>query len=85
MRARRTACRWGEEEEARPTRVAVVDPSAIQINSGATVKDVAEYLDVRYLPDDFGDYAPEDLLRGLGYVFSQQNIIDLASLSDDLG
>jgi translation initiation factor IF-2 len=45
-RGRRRRGVYDEEAEARPARTAVVDPSAIQINSGSTVKDVAEYLSV---------------------------------------
>jgi translation initiation factor IF-2 len=45
-RGRRRRGVYDDEAESRPTRTAVVDPSAIQINSGSTVKDVAEYLRV---------------------------------------
>jgi translation initiation factor IF-2 len=47
-RGRRRRGVYDEEAEARPAaaRTAVVEPDAIQINSGSTVKDVAEYLDV---------------------------------------
>ncbi len=47
-RGRRRRGVYNEEAEARPaaSRTAVAEPDAIQINSGSTVKDVAEYLDV---------------------------------------
>jgi translation initiation factor IF-2 len=45
-RGRRRRGVYDEEAESRPTRSAVADPTAVQINSGSTVKDVAEYLDV---------------------------------------
>ncbi|MGH2916842.1 MAG: translation initiation factor IF-2, partial [Solirubrobacteraceae bacterium] len=45
-RGRRRRGVYDEEAESRPARTAVVDPSAIQVNSGSTVKDVAEYLKV---------------------------------------
>jgi translation initiation factor IF-2 len=45
-RGRRRRGVYDEEAESRPSRTALADPSAIQINSGSTVKDVAEYLDV---------------------------------------
>jgi translation initiation factor IF-2 len=47
-RGRRRRGVYDEEAEARPaaSRAALVEPDAIQINSGSTVKDVAEYLDV---------------------------------------
>jgi translation initiation factor IF-2 len=44
-RGRRRRGVYDEEAESRPTQVKV-DTSAIQINSGSTVKDVAEYLNV---------------------------------------
>ena len=46
-RGRRRRGVYDEEAEARPAaRAVVAEPDAIQINSGSTVKDVAEYLDV---------------------------------------
>jgi translation initiation factor IF-2 len=46
-RGRRRRGVYDEEAEARPAQTAVAEPDAIRINSGSTVKDVAEYLDVR--------------------------------------
>jgi translation initiation factor IF-2 len=46
-RGRRRRAVYDEEAEARPAaRTAVAEPDVIRINSGSTVKDVAEYLDV---------------------------------------
>jgi len=45
-RGRRRRGVYDEEAEARPAQTAVVERPAIRINSGSTVKDVAEYLDV---------------------------------------
>ncbi|MHB8658832.1 MAG: translation initiation factor IF-2 [Solirubrobacteraceae bacterium] len=45
-RGRRRRGVYDEEAESRPSRTAVAEPDTIQINSGSTVKDVAEYLDV---------------------------------------
>jgi translation initiation factor IF-2 len=45
-RGRRRRGVYDEEAESRPSRTALAEPDAIQINSGSTVKDVAEYLDV---------------------------------------
>jgi translation initiation factor IF-2 len=47
-RGRRRRAVYDEEAEARPAsmQTAVAEPDAIRINSGSTVKDVAEYLDV---------------------------------------
>jgi translation initiation factor IF-2 len=46
-RGRRRRAVYDEEAAARPSaRTAVAEPGVVQINSGSTVKDVAEYLDV---------------------------------------
>ncbi len=47
-RGRRRRGVYDEEAESRPSasQTALAEPSAIRINSGSTVKDVAEYLDV---------------------------------------
>ncbi len=45
-RGRRRRGVYDEEAESRPSRTAVAEPDAIKVNSGSTVKDVAEYLDV---------------------------------------
>jgi translation initiation factor IF-2 len=45
-RGRRRRGVYDEEAESRPSRTAVAVPDATRINSGSTVKDVAEYLDV---------------------------------------
>jgi translation initiation factor IF-2 len=47
-RGRRRRGVYDDEAESRPAaaRTALAEPDAIQINSGSTVKDVAEYLDV---------------------------------------
>lgn len=41
-----------------------------------------QYLDTRYLPETLSDYDPAMLVRALAHVWSQQNIVDIASLSD---
>jgi MscS family membrane protein len=43
---------------------------------------VAKFLDRRYLPEEMEQYSDEDLIRALGYVFNQQNILNLADVSD---
>ncbi|MGI8507406.1 MAG: translation initiation factor IF-2 [Solirubrobacteraceae bacterium] len=45
-RGRRRRGVYDEEAESRPSRTALAEPGAIQINSGSTVKAVAEYLNV---------------------------------------
>jgi MscS family membrane protein len=41
-----------------------------------------EFLDRRYLPEEMEQFSSEDLLKALGYVFAQQNIVNLADISD---
>ncbi|MGI8411340.1 MAG: translation initiation factor IF-2 [Solirubrobacteraceae bacterium] len=45
-RGRRRRGVYDEEAESRPSRTALAEPDTIRINSGSTVKDVAEYLAV---------------------------------------
>ncbi len=45
-RGRRRRGVYDEEAESRPAQTAVVENPAIRVNSGSTVKEVAEYLDV---------------------------------------
>jgi translation initiation factor IF-2 len=45
-RGRRRRGVYDEEAESRPSRTALAEPDTTRINSGSTVKDVAEYLDV---------------------------------------
>ena len=42
-----------------------------------------EYLDMRYLPEELDEYTQESLVQALTYVWAQQNIINITSLSDD--
>jgi translation initiation factor IF-2 len=49
-RGRRRRGVYDEEAESRPAHTSLAAPDVIRINSGSTVKDVAEYLDVR-VPD----------------------------------
>jgi translation initiation factor IF-2 len=45
-RGRRRRGVYDEEAESRPSQTAPTEPGTVQINSGSTVKDVAEYLNV---------------------------------------
>lgn len=45
----------------------------------------AEYLDLRYLPQELNSWEPEQLMKALSFVFRQQNIIKLTDISDDPG
>ena len=42
-----------------------------------------EFLDRRYLPEELEKYTDEDMLNALSYVWNQQNITNLAEISDD--
>jgi MscS family membrane protein len=70
----------GERIESTPLRtlLAILEASKAKDYSAA-----ADYLDMRYLPDDMAQWTPEDLLKALGYVFSRQNIIKLSDISDE--
>ncbi len=43
----------------------------------------SEFLDLRYLPKELDTYTPQQLVEALAYVWSQQNIAHIATLSDD--
>ncbi len=43
----------------------------------------AEFLDLRYLPEELSEWTPQELLKALAYVFGQQNILDYTKFSDD--
>lgn len=47
------------------------------------LEQAAQYLDMRYLPEEFEQWPTGDVLQALRIVWAQQNIIDIASLSDD--
>ncbi len=77
-RGRRRRGVYDEEAESRPTRTAVADPSAIQINSGSTVKDVAEYLDVP-VPEVMKKLMALGEMKTLTQTLSDESIMVLAS------
>lgn len=44
----------------------------------------AEFLDLRYLPDEIAaEWTPVDLIRALDVVWGQNNVLDITSVSDD--
>ena len=43
----------------------------------------ALYLDLRYLPESLEDVPPVNIARGLLFVFSQQNVLDLSRISSE--
>ncbi len=41
------------------------------------------FLDMRYLPEELDEYTAERLVQELSYVWNQQNIFDISSVSDE--
>ncbi len=82
-RGRRRRGVYDEEAESRPAQTSIAAPDVIRINSGSTVKDVAEYLDVR-VPEivkklmELGDMKtqtqtlPDDTIQLLGVEFGKE-------------
>ena len=42
-----------------------------------------KYLDMRYVPEDVAEIAPEKLAQALAFVWTQQNVLDITELSDN--
>jgi translation initiation factor IF-2 len=76
-RGRRRRGVYDEEAESRPSRTAVAEPDAIQINSGSTVKDVAEYLDVP-VPEIMKQLMALGEMKTLTQTLSDEAIVELA-------
>ena len=79
-RGRRRRGTYDDEAESRPTQT-VVDSSAIQINSGSTVKDVAEYLDVP-VPEVMKKLMALGEMKTLTQTLSDESILVLAGELD---
>ena len=77
-RGRRRRGVYDEAAESQPSRTAVADPSAIQVNSGSTVKDVAEYLDVP-VPEVMKKLMALGEMKTLTQTLSDESITVLAS------
>jgi translation initiation factor IF-2 len=77
-RGRRRRGVYDEVAESRPSRTAVADPSAIQVNSGSTVKDVAEYLNVP-VPEVMKKLMALGEMKTLTQTLSDESILVLAS------
>ncbi len=43
----------------------------------------AQYLDLRYIPENVAAVDPEKLARALAFVWNQQNVLDLTAISDN--
>jgi translation initiation factor IF-2 len=79
-RGRRRRAVYDEEAEARPSmeRTAVAEPDAIQITSGSTVKDVAEYLRVP-VPEVMKKLMALGEMKTLTQTLSDDSIMVLAA------
>lgn len=58
----------------------------ILLSEAAEAKDferAASFMDMRYLPENFPDVAPAELIKGLRVVWAQQNLIDVTQVSDE--
>ncbi len=79
-RGRRRRGVYDEEAESRPSTsaAALAEPSAIRINSGSTVKDVAEYLDVQ-VPEVMKKLMALGEMKTLTQTLSDESIQVLAS------
>jgi translation initiation factor IF-2 len=76
-RGRRRRGVYDEEAESRPARTAVAEPDTIRINSGSTVKDVAEYLDVP-VPEVMKKLMALGELKTLTQTLSDESILVLS-------
>jgi translation initiation factor IF-2 len=76
-RGRRRRGVYDEEAEARPSRTAVAEPDVVRINSGSTVKDVAEYLDVP-VPEIMKQLIALGELKTITQTLSDEAIVELA-------
>ncbi|MBV8431968.1 MAG: translation initiation factor IF-2 [Solirubrobacterales bacterium] len=77
-RGRRRRGVYDEEAESRPAQTAVIESPAIRINSGSTVKDVAEYLDVP-VPEIMKKLIELGELKTITQTLSDESIQILAS------
>jgi translation initiation factor IF-2 len=77
-RGRRRRGVYDEEAESRPAQTAVVEAPAIRVNSGSTVKDVAEYLDVP-VPEVMKKLMQLGEMKTLTQTLSDESITVLAS------
>jgi translation initiation factor IF-2 len=77
-RGRRRRGVYDDAAESQPSRTAVADPTAIQVNSGSTVKDVAEYLDVP-VPEVMKKLMALGEMKTLTQTLSDESITVLAA------
>jgi translation initiation factor IF-2 len=77
-RGRRRRGVYDEEAESRPSQTAVIESPAIRVNSGSTVKDVAEYLDVP-VPEVMKKLMALGEMKTIVQTLSDESITVLAS------
>ena len=77
-RGRRRRGVYDDEAESRPSRTAVAEPDTVQINSGSTVKDVAEYLGVP-VPEIMKKLMALGEMKTLTQTLSDESIMVLAT------
>jgi translation initiation factor IF-2 len=77
-RGRRRRGVYDEEAESRPSRTALAEPDTTRINSGSTVKDVAEYLDVP-VPEIMKKLMALGEMKTLTQTLSDESILVLAT------
>jgi translation initiation factor IF-2 len=77
-RGRRRRGVYDEEAESRPSQTAVIENPAIRVNSGSTVKDVAEYLGVA-VPEVMKKLMALGEMKTLTQTLSDESITVLAS------
>ncbi len=76
-RGRRRRGVYDEEAESRPSRTALAEPDTVRINSGSTVKDVAEYLNVG-VPEIMKQLMALGEMKTLTQTLSDEAIVELA-------
>ncbi len=70
----------GDSQRARtPLQLLAIVTRAYETDD---LKRTGEFLDMRYLPEEFDDRPPENLMQALRIVWQQQNIVDPTRLSD---
>jgi translation initiation factor IF-2 len=76
-RGRRRRGVYDEEAESRPSQTQAVEPDAIRVNSGSTVKDVAEYLGVA-VPEIMKQLIALGELKTVTQTLSDEAIVELS-------
>lgn len=75
---------FNREDTLKPETARSPLSAALGLRKSLSAGDFAtagKYLDMRYLPEDVADIPAERLVRGLAFVWSMQNILDLTTIS----